>query len=67
MNERTRLIKEMQKMEDCLRSAGVQFVVVLLDGKNIHKISTEINARDDHHFLDMMFAVFQNWRAANHK
>lgn len=67
MNERARLIKEMREMENCLRSAGIQFVVVLLDDKKTHKVSTGINAHDDHHFLDMMVAAHQGWKEANHK
>jgi len=68
MSEKARLIKEMRAMEDCLRSAGVQFVVVLInDDKKVPKVSMGINAYDDHHFLDMMVAALQGWKEVNHK
>ena len=64
-----KLMFELNGILGRMRNAGVDFIVCAntgMDGKK-HNISTDVNVRDDHHYLDMVASIMETWWKANHK
>lgn len=67
--EKNQVVREMKEMAKCLRSLGIDFMIVLNTGERggKHNISCDIGVRDDHHYMDMMAAICEAWWKANHE
>jgi putative N-acetylmannosamine-6-phosphate epimerase len=57
---------QLEELGDKLRAAGVDFIFSTISGTTEHKVRTRINAKDDHHVLDMLHNIGVGWHSANH-
>lgn len=65
--KRAALYNMLASTASALREEGVDFLIVLNKGtKEDHNYAVSTNIPNDHHMLDMLAAVVDSWRKANH-